>query len=94
MQRMRELRSLRVDWNTLEQDELRLLRSMTIRESLDTWHALQMAFEAQLQDSAPYFEQQRRAALVELQLRLNKLADWQRHHDRVVPDDPNSPESA
>ncbi|MGE5224204.1 MAG: hypothetical protein ACM3PY_17340 [Omnitrophica WOR_2 bacterium] len=51
------------------------MRATTIEESIDQWVELQKAFEWQLQQTAALFEQDRRAALVELQARLQRLAD-------------------
>jgi len=55
--------------------ETRLLRSMTIRESLHLWGKLQAAFEWQLQQSAPWFDEDHRNALIELQGKLKKLGN-------------------
>jgi hypothetical protein len=53
---------------------------MTIRESVRQWLQLQLAFEWQLQRTAPLFEAERRAALIDLQSRFIQLADWQAKH--------------
>ena len=74
---MRALRTLREGWKTLEADETRLLRCLTVQESIRQWLALQRAFEPQLQQTAALFAPERQAALAELQLWLRRLAEWQ-----------------
>jgi len=68
-----DLTILREGWDMIEREELRLLRAMTVQESLEHWVQLQKAFEWQLQRTADLFEPQRHAALVELQVRLYRL---------------------
>jgi hypothetical protein len=48
---------------------------MTLEESIGQWAQLQRAFEWQLQQTARLFEQDRRAALAELQTRLHRLIE-------------------
>jgi hypothetical protein len=74
---MQGLDTLREGWAEIDEIETRLLRRMTIQESLADWLALQRAFEAQLLETALLFAEERRAALAELQARLRRLADWQ-----------------
>lgn len=70
---MADLSILREGWDMIEREELRLLRAMTVQESLEHWVQLQKAFEWQLQRTVDLFGPQRRAALVELQTRLYRL---------------------
>ena len=77
---MRELRTLREGWDTLEADETRLLRQLTVHESVRQWLALQRAFEPQLQETEALFGPERQAALAQLQSRLRCLAEWQKEH--------------
>lgn len=70
---MSNLSVLRENWNLAQKEELRLLRAMTVQESLEQWLQLQRAFEWQLQQTAGIFEADRRAALVDLQKRLQCL---------------------
>ena len=70
---MPDLTILREGWDLIEQEELRLLRAMTIQESIDHWLQLQRAFEWQLTNTANLFEGERQNALVELQSRLYRL---------------------
>jgi len=72
---MRGLRALRESGNTLQEAQTRLLHETSIQNSMRQWLQLQSAFEWQLQQSAPLFEQERRAALVELQARLRRLGE-------------------
>ena len=84
---MHELKRLREGWDSLQAEETRQLRAMSVQESVRQWLQLQMAFEWQLQQTAPLFEAERQAALVELQARLKRLADWQaKHAEPVSPD--------
>jgi hypothetical protein len=59
----------------LYDEETRLLRSMTVNESVKLWLKMQAAFEWQLQQSAPWFEADHRNALIELQAKLRRLVD-------------------
>ena len=77
---MRELQTLREGWETLEADETRLLRRMTVHESIRQWLILQRTFEPQLQETAAIFGSERQTALVQLQSRLRRLAEWQKEH--------------
>lgn len=78
---MRDLRTLREGWDTLEADETRLLRQMTVHESVRQWLALQRAFEPQLQATEALFGPERREALAQLQARLRRFAEWQKEHE-------------
>ena len=82
---MRELRTLREGWETIEVDETRLLRSMTTQESIRQWLVLQRSFETQLQQTAAIFGPERQAALVQLQARLRRIAEWQEKHGKPAP---------
>jgi hypothetical protein len=63
----------------LEDEITRRLRAMTIEESVGEWLALQRAFEPQLRETEALFAPERRAALAELQTRLQRLVEWQRN---------------
>ncbi len=71
---MQDLASLRERWNARQGEETRLLRAMTVQESLLQWLELQSAFEWQLHQTAEFFESERRAALAGLQARIRRLA--------------------
>jgi len=77
---MRELGTLREGWDTLEADETRLLRRLTVHESIRQWLILQQTFESQLQETATLFGSERQTALAQLQARLRRLAEWQTNH--------------
>lgn len=62
-------------WDSLHREETLLVRNLTIEESIHQWVRLQTAFEWQLQQTATLFEQDRRAALEELQAQLERLVD-------------------
>jgi hypothetical protein len=72
---MSELSILREGWDEIEEMETRLLRSLSIQESVKQWLQLQQAFEWQLQQTAELFEPQRREAMIELQSRLHRLVE-------------------
>ena len=75
VRKMSDLSILREGWDSIQKEETRLLRAMTVQESLKQWLQLQQAFEWQLQQTARLFESERRAALVELQNRLQCLVE-------------------
>jgi hypothetical protein len=77
---MRQLSALREGWEMVEAEETRLLRGMTIQESIRVWLMLQRSFEAQLQQTAALFGPERQAALAQFQARLLRLAEWQEQH--------------
>ena len=81
---MRELSAVRDGWDAVEAKDTRLLRGMTVQESVRQWLALQRAFESQLQETEALFRPERQAALAELQARLRRLADWQVQHGKAV----------
>ncbi|MCS7283036.1 MAG: hypothetical protein NZ769_06790 [Anaerolineae bacterium] len=65
-----------VDWKALEAERIRLLRRMTVQESLQQYLALQRALEPQFQATEALFRPQRMAYLAELQRRLARLDQW------------------
>jgi hypothetical protein len=77
---MRDSSALREDWATITVEETRLLRALTVQESVRQWLSLQRSFEAQLQQTAALFGPERQAALAQLQDQLHRLADWQEQH--------------
>lgn len=70
---MSDLKELRKNWDTIQEEELRLLRRMSVQESLQQLYRLQVAFEWQLQQTEVIFAPQRKKSLAELQARLLKL---------------------
>jgi len=71
---MKDLSRVRDGWDEVEAEETRLLRQMTVQESLRHLLALQRAFEPQLQQTEELFRAERLAYLEELQRRLAALA--------------------
>ena len=67
------LSRVREGWDEVEAEEIRLLRQMTVQESLRHYLALQQAFEPQLQQTEELFRAERWAYLEELQRRLAAL---------------------
>ncbi len=74
-----------IDWKALAAERVRLLRQMTVQESLQQYLALQRALEPQFQATEALFRPQRVAYLIELQRRLERL-DWWRKEQRGEPD--------
>ena len=60
---MRDLSVLRDDWATIEVEETRLLRALTVQESACQSLILQHTFEPQLQQTTALFGPERQAAL-------------------------------
>ncbi|MCX6031005.1 MAG: hypothetical protein NT169_17120 [Chloroflexi bacterium] len=87
---MRELSSLREGWDTFQEEETRLLRAMTVQESMRQWLMLQEAFEYQLLQTTALFAPERRAALAELQARLQRLAEWGQEHGKTASVSPDT----
>ncbi len=71
-----DLRRARQGWEHVEAKETRLLRQMTVQESLAHWLTLQRAFEPQLRETEHLFRAERMAYLEELQRRLAVLERW------------------
>jgi len=70
---MRDLRSIREGWDQVEIQEARLLRQMSVQESVGYLLALYQAFEPQLQQTEALYRAERMAYLEELQARLLTL---------------------
>jgi hypothetical protein len=73
---VKDLSQVRDGWDEVEMEETRLLRRMTVQESLRQYLELQRAFEPQLQETESLFRAERLAYLEELQRRLSTLARW------------------
>ena len=72
---MKPLSQVRNGWTAIEAEETRLLRELTIEESVRQYLALQREFEHQLQETEPIFRQHRNEAMIQLQARLSSLND-------------------
>jgi hypothetical protein len=77
---MRDIATLRDRWVDLEANEMHLSSHLTVHKSVRQWLVLQQTFEPQLQQTEPVFAPERRAALAQLQARLQRLAEWQTNH--------------
>jgi hypothetical protein len=76
---MQDLSTLRTRWAEIEAEETRLLREMTVAESLRQFAMLYDAYAPRLSDDAAY-QAEREAALIEQQRRLQQLARWLAAH--------------
>jgi hypothetical protein len=75
----------REGWEQVEKEEIRLLRELTVEESLRHLLTIQDAFESQLQRTESLFRSERLAYLEELQNRLGRLAKrMDKAHGRAV----------
>jgi hypothetical protein len=72
----RDLGALRQNWEEIEAEETRLLQQMTVQKGISQLLALHRIFEPQFQQTESIFRAEREAHLVELQQRLQKLAEW------------------
>ncbi len=70
---MDDLQRLRYGWDGMEAEETRLLRQLTVPESIAQFLALQTEFEPWLQETEAIFRTQRFEAIANLQQRLLKL---------------------
>jgi hypothetical protein len=66
----------REGWDRVDAEETRLLKEMTVKESLYHLLTIQDSFESQLQRTESLFRAERLAHLQDLQRRLRRLADW------------------
>jgi len=78
---MPDLRISPVDWDEVEAEEIRLLRQMTIAESVAHLVSLYRAFGPLLEQTEPLFRAEREAYLIELQRRLRRLEEWRKERD-------------
>ncbi len=74
-----DLSRVRDGWQEIEAEETRLLRQMTVQESLRQLLALQRAFEPYLQQTEALFRAERMAYLEELQRRLGTTMIYVTH---------------
>ncbi|MBN1888311.1 MAG: hypothetical protein JW850_09985 [Thermoflexales bacterium] len=80
---MQELSAIRDNWDEIEAQEARLLRGMSVQESMGHLLALQRVFEYQLQQTEDLFRPDRLIYLATLQARLQCLGEWhQKHHGK------------
>ena len=77
---MQDLSTLHTRWAEIEEEETRLLREMSIEESLRIYAMLYDAFAPRFQAEEQAHLIEREAELIERQRRLVKLADWLKDH--------------
>ena len=75
------LKHAAVNWDTVRAKETHLLRSISPQEGARQFFALLAEFEPWLQETEPYYRDQRNQALIQLQARLASLND-SRSHER------------
>ena len=75
---MRDLSTVRDGWAAVEAEEVRLLRQLTVQESVSQLAALYEEFEPWLQQTEALFRLEREAYLIELQRRLHRLEEWRK----------------
>ncbi len=80
---MQDLSTLRTRWAEIEAEETRLLREMTVAESLRQFAMLYEAYAPRLSKDAAY-QAEREAALIEQQRRLQRLAQWLAVHPEAA----------
>ena len=76
---MQDLSTLRTRWTEIEAEETRLLREMTVAESLRQFALLYETYAPRLSKDTAY-QAEREAALIEQQRRLQRLAQWLAAH--------------
>ena len=77
---MEPLSAIRNKWPEVEAEETRLLREMTIAQSLKEFAMLYDAYADHLQSDDFSAWPEREAALIERQQRLVRLAQWLKAH--------------
>jgi len=70
---MRSLSQVRENWDEVEAENVRLLQSKTIAESVGEYLALQQAFASQLRETETLFGPPRNEAMIQFQARLAKF---------------------
>jgi hypothetical protein len=73
---MRDLSAVRAGWDEVAAEETRLLRELTVQESIRQLIALHRAFEPQLQQTEALYRAERMAHLIALQQCLERLNEW------------------
>ena len=80
---MQPLSTLRTRWPEIEAEETRLLRELTVAESLRQFALLYETYAGGLNEDASY-QAEREAALIEQQRRLQCLAQWLAAHPEAL----------
>ena len=78
---MRDLSAIRRrKWDEIEAEETRLLREMTVAESVKAFAMLYDAYAPIFRAEEPIYLAEREAALIEQQRRLARLESWLKAH--------------
>ena len=80
---MQPLSTLRTRWPEIEAEETRLLRELTVAESLRQFALLYETYAGSLNEDASY-QAEREAAMIEQQRRLQRLAQWLAAHPEAL----------
>lgn len=78
---MLELKGWREKWEAMDHANLRLLREMTIEESVNIYLSLFHSMTPLIEGSKDFFLPERRSYLIELQERLRKFGEWKQKQD-------------
>lgn len=75
---MKELKALREGWDEAQIEEAKVSQVLTVQESVRQFLILYRSFAPHLQETESLFGPEREAYLVELQQRLQQVAQWRR----------------
>lgn len=78
---MLDLKGWREKYEAMDRANLRLLREMTIEESVKVYLSLCYSMAPFIEGSKDFFLPERKSYLTELQERLRKFGDWKRLQD-------------
>lgn len=78
---MLDLKGWREKWEAMDRANLRLLREMTIEESVKAYLFLCHSMTPFIEESRDFFLPERRSYLTELQERLRKFGEWKKQQD-------------
>jgi hypothetical protein len=92
---MQDLKTLRDSGANIQREKAKLSPELTIQESVWLFFALYQTFASQLEETEAIFGPERRAHLIELQERLQRLAEWQQTNAReFTPKRHSTPKTA
>lgn len=78
---MLDLKGWREKWEAMDRANLRLLREMTIEESIRAYLFLCHSMAPFIEESRDFFLPERKSYLTELQERLRKFGEWKKRQD-------------
>jgi hypothetical protein len=79
---MRDLKTLREGWDEKEAEAVRVSSALTVQKGIVWFFASYQTFASHFKETEAIFGPERRTHLIELQRRLQRLAEWQQTHDR------------